>query len=115
VALGHLTRAPAGTLSGGQRKLLELARVLMGEPRLMLLDEPAAGVNPTLLDHIIDRILAINRRGITLLIIEHNMEMVARLCPRVLVMASGRLLAEGPPEAVARHPEVVEAYLGGGA
>ena len=112
VTLSRLAHAPAKSLSGGQRKLLELARVLIAEPRLMLLDEPAAGVNPNLLETIIDRIAAINRRGITLLLIEHNLDMVARLCPRVIVMAAGRRLAEGTPAAVTRDARVVDSYLG---
>ena len=110
--LAPLADRPAQVLSGGQRKLLELGRMLMADPKLLLLDEPAAGVAPALLDLIIDRIAAIRDRGVTLLLIEHNMEMVARLCSRVLVMAQGRLLAEGPPAAVVRDPAVVEAYLG---
>ena len=113
--LAHLAAQPAQVLSGGQRKLLELARVLMAEPKLLLLDEPAAGVAPALLDLIIDRIAAIRDRGVTLLLIEHNMDMVARLCSRVMVMAQGRLLAEGTPAAIARDPAVVEAYLGSAA
>ena len=113
--LAHLAQESAQVLSGGQRKLLELARVLMAEPTLLLLDEPAAGVAPALLDLIIDRIAAIRERGVTLLLIEHNMDMVARLCSRVLVMAQGRILAEGPPAAIARDPAVVEAYLGSAA
>ncbi len=115
VTLDRLAREPARVLSGGQRKLLEIARVLMAEPTVILLDEPAAGVNPSLLEVIIDRILEINRRGVTFLVIEHNMDMVARLCGRVFVMASGRLLTEGPPEEIARDRRVVEAYLGGAA
>ncbi len=115
VALSRLEREPARNLSGGQRKLLELARVLMAEPRLILLDEPAAGVNPTLLETIMDRILTLNRDGITFLIVEHNMELIARLCGEVFVMAAGRLLAQGPPSVVVRDPRVVEAYLGGAA
>ena len=102
-------------LSGGQRKLLELARVLMAEPRLVLLDEPAAGVNPTLLETIIDHIRDLHARGISFLIVEHNLDLVARLCSEVHVMAGGRLLASGPPEAVTRDPRVIEAYLGGAA
>jgi branched-chain amino acid transport system ATP-binding protein len=113
VTLDGLAGRPAHILSGGQKKLLELARAQMAEPALILLDEPAAGVNPSLLEVIIARILELNRRGTTFLLIEHNMDMVARLCGRVLVMASGRLLAEGPPDAVRRDPAVVEAYLGG--
>ena len=113
--LAHLAAQPAQVLSGGQRKLLELARVLMAEPKLLLLDEPAAGVAPALLDLVIDRIAAIRDRGVALLLIEHNMDMVARLCSRVLVMAQGRLLAEGTPAAIARDPAVVEAYLGAAA
>ena len=112
MSLKHLAREPARVLSGGQRKLLELARVLMGEPAMLLLDEPAAGVNPALLDLIIDRVAAIQARGITVLLIEHNMDMVARLCSRVVVMAEGRLLAEGTPAAVTADPAVREAYLG---
>jgi branched-chain amino acid transport system ATP-binding protein len=113
VGLGPLAEQPASVLSGGQRKLLELARVLMAEPKVILLDEPGAGVNPALLDLIVDRIAAINAEGVAVLLIEHNMEMVARLCPRVIVMAAGRTLAEGTPDEVARRPDVVEVYLEG--
>ena len=115
VHLTHLAQEPARVLSGGQRKLLELARVMMADPALILLDEPAAGVNATLLETIIDRIRDINQRGVTFLLIEHNIDMVTRLCHRVLVMASGQLLCEGTPEQVARDPRVIEAYLGGAA
>jgi len=113
VSLTHLADQTAVVLSGGQRKLLELARVMMAEPKVILLDEPAAGVNPALLDLIIDRIAAINAQGIGVLLIEHNMEMIARLCPRVIVMAAGRALAEGTPAEIARKPEVIEVYLEG--
>ena len=113
VGLERHAGEPAAVLSGGQRKLLELARVLMAEPKVILLDEPGAGVNPALLDLIVERIAAINAGGVAVLLIEHNMEMVARLCPRVLVMAAGRVLAVGAPEAVARDPAVVEVYLEG--
>lgn len=113
VTLSHLALEPARVLSGGQRKLLELARILMAEPDVLLLDEPAAGVNPALLDLLIDRILALNEAGKTILLIEHNMDMVARLCGRAVVMASGRLLAEGTPAEIAADPAVVDAYLGG--
>jgi branched-chain amino acid transport system ATP-binding protein len=113
VTLSSLENEPARILSGGQRKLLELARVLMADPQAILLDEPAAGVNPTLLELIIGRILDLNRTGTSILLIEHNMDAVSRLCGRVVVMAAGRHLAEGSPEEIARDPAVVEAYLGG--
>lgn len=113
VLLAKLQNEPARILSGGQRKLLELARILMADPEVVLLDEPAAGVNPTLLEFIIDRVRALNKQGKTILLIEHNMEMVARLCGRVVVMAAGKLLTEGTPAEASRHPAVVSAYLGG--
>ncbi|MFN4142862.1 ABC transporter ATP-binding protein [Aestuariivirga sp.] len=112
LTLSRLAHEPARVLSGGQRKLLELARVLMADPKVILLDEPAAGVNPALLEFIIARILDLNAQGTTILLIEHNMEMVARLCGRVIVMAEGRRLTEGRPEEVARDPQVIAAYLG---
>ncbi|KJS09171.1 MAG: branched-chain amino acid ABC transporter ATPase [Hoeflea sp. BRH_c9] len=113
VSLAHLEDQPAAVLSGGQRKLLELARVMMAEPRAILLDEPAAGVNPALLDLIIDRIIAINKLGIAVLLIEHNMEMIARLCPRVIVMAAGKALAEGAPSEITKRADVIDVYLEG--
>jgi branched-chain amino acid transport system ATP-binding protein len=113
VTLARLADEPARILSGGQRKLLELARVLMADPQIILLDEPAAGVNPTLLEVIIDRIQEINRRGTTFLLIEHNIDMVSRLCDRVLVMAGGRLICEGTADEVSQDPAVIDAYLGG--
>jgi len=112
VKLSHLAQEPARVLSGGQRKLLELARVLMADPSILLLDEPAAGVNPALLEFIIEKVLELNRQGKSILLIEHNMDMVTRLCHRVVVMAGGRYLTEGKPEDVSRNPAVVEAYLG---
>src|SRR5688500_18841945 len=103
----------AGTLSGGQRKLLELARALMLEPRLLLLDEPLAGVNRTLrrslLEHI-ERLRA--ERGTTILLVEHDMDVVMRHSDTVVVMADGRVVAAGPPAAVRRDERVIEAYLG---
>ena len=113
VTLARLAQEPARKLSGGQRKLLELARILMAEPRVILLDEPAAGVNPSLLEIIVERIIEINRRGVTFLVIEHNMDMVSRLCDRVIVMAAGKRLCEGTPAEIARNPQVIETYLGG--
>ncbi|MGE3873288.1 MAG: ABC transporter ATP-binding protein [Parvibaculaceae bacterium] len=115
LGLARLAREPARILSGGQRKLLELGRVLMADPRIILLDEPGAGVNPALLDTIIDRVAEINRRGITFLIIEHNMDLIARLCRHVFVLAAGRMLFEGAPQIAIQNPEVIDAYLGTGA
>jgi len=112
VGLTALALQPARVLSGGQRKLLELARVMVAEPKLVLLDEPGAGVNPALLDQIIDKVAALNRQGVSFLIIEHNMDLVMSLCSPVMVMAQGRLLVSGAPAKVLRDPRVVEAYLG---
>ncbi|MFN6954790.1 MAG: ABC transporter ATP-binding protein [Acetobacteraceae bacterium] len=112
VGLSRLAGEPAKVLSGGQRKLLEIARVMVAEPRLVLLDEPGAGVNPALLDVIMEKIAALNAQGVTFLIIEHNMDLVMSLCRPVLVMAGGRLLTEGEPDAVRADPRVAEAYLG---
>ena len=113
--LTRLADEPARNLSGGQLKLLELGRTLMSDPKLILLDEPGAGVNPTLLGQITDRIVELNRRGISFLIIEHNMDMVMNLCRPVVVMAAGRVLMQGEPEDVRRDPRVLDAYLGGSA
>jgi len=115
VKLDRLADAPARNLSGGQLKLLELGRTLMSDPSLILLDEPGAGVNPTLLGEIIERIAQLNVRGVTFLIIEHNMDLVMNLCRPVVVMAAGKLLMEGEPEAVRQDPRVLEAYLGSAA
>jgi len=112
VGLAALALEPARVLSGGQRKLLEMARVMVSEPRLVLLDEPGAGVNPALLDTIVDRIAALHQQGVSFLIIEHNMDLVASLCDPVMVMAEGRLLVSGSPREVLRDPKVMEAYLG---
>jgi len=112
VGLSHLIQQPARVLSGGQRKLLELARVLVAEPKLILLDEPAAGVAPPLLAIIMEKIAALNALGTSFLIIEHNMELVMSLCRPVMVLAQGRKLLEGAPEEVRRDPRVIEAYLG---
>ncbi len=102
----------ASALSGGQKKLLEIGRALMAEPKMILLDEPVAGVNPTLAREIGERLKALARDGLPILLIEHHMDMVARLCDHVIVMAEGRRLAEGTFEAVSNDPDVQEAYLG---
>jgi neutral amino acid transport system ATP-binding protein len=103
----------AGCLSGGQRKLLEMGRALMTNPKLILLDEPAAGVNPRLIHDICDRIITWNRQdGMTFLIIEHNMDVIMSLCDRVWVLAEGQNLAEGTPAEIQSNSQVLEAYLG---
>jgi branched-chain amino acid transport system ATP-binding protein len=109
---GH-SHALAGTLSGGQRKLLELVRALMAEPRILLLDEPMAGVSPTLRVELLEHILALRRRdGITLLIVEHDLDFVMRASDRVIVMNDGRVIAHGSPDEVRADERVVDAYLG---
>jgi branched-chain amino acid transport system ATP-binding protein len=114
VDLVRLAHEYAGRLSGGQKKLLELARTLMAEPRLVLLDEPAAGVNRTLMNRLAENIEVLRReRGITFLLIEHDMDLVMELCDPVIVMSEGRRLMQGRPEEVRRDPQVLEAYLGG--
>ena len=110
--LGQKHDELAGNLSGGQQKLLELARIMMIDPKLILLDEPAAGVNPVLIETLIDRILALQARGVTFLIIEHNMDLVMRICSPLIVMTQGRVIARGPPDAVRNDPRVLDAYLG---
>ncbi len=110
--LDHLAGEAAKNLSGGQHKLLELGRVLMSDPKMILLDEPGAGINPTLLGEIIERIATLNERGITFLIIEHNMDLVMNLCRPILVMANGKLLLEGDADTVRNDPRVLEAFLG---
>ena len=110
--LQEKANAQASTLSGGQQKLLELARVLVAEPRLILLDEPAAGVNAVLLETLVDRIVRLNRRGVTFLVIEHNIELVLTLCRPVVVMAQGKLIYQGDAAGVRRDRRVLDAYLG---
>ncbi|MGB5595548.1 MAG: ABC transporter ATP-binding protein [Crocosphaera sp.] len=102
----------AGALSGGQRKLLEMARTLMTRPKLILLDEPAAGVNPTLIGQICEHIITWNQQGISFLIIEHNMDVIMSLCNHIWVLAEGTNLADGTPEEIQQNSTVLEAYLG---
>lgn len=110
----HVRDELAGNLSGGQKKLLEIGRTMMVEPRVVLLDEPGAGVNRTLLAKLADVIQRLNQeKGYTFCIIEHDMDLVAQLCDPVIVMAQGKVLTEGTMDDVRRNPEVLEAYLGG--
>ncbi|HEY7268104.1 MAG TPA: ABC transporter ATP-binding protein [Solirubrobacterales bacterium] len=111
--LSDLAEDYAGTLSGGQRKLLELARALMAEPTLLLLDEPMAGINPTLGRRLLDHMQGLRREmGVSILFIEHDMEVVMNHSDRVVVMAEGRVIAEGEPHEVRRDKRVIDAYLG---
>jgi branched-chain amino acid transport system ATP-binding protein len=112
LGLASLAEAPGGELSYGQRKLVELAGALMSEPRLVLLDEPAGGVNPRLIEDIIARIRELNRDGVTFLIVEHNMDVVMGLSDSVIVMAHGEVLRQGRPEEVRSDTAVLDAYLG---
>ncbi|MCB1487321.1 MAG: ABC transporter ATP-binding protein [Bauldia sp.] len=113
VGIAELADLPAGRLSYGQKKLMDLAAGLMVHPRLFLLDEPAGGINPALLEMIIDRVQKLREQGITFLIVEHNMDMVMTVCDPVVVMAYGKVLAEGSPDAIQNNDAVLEAYLGG--
>lgn len=112
--LGMADRAGelAGNLSFGQAKLLEMGRALAADPTVLMLDEPIAGVPASEQGAIGDMIKAVNARGVTVVLVEHNMRMVMRLCDEILVMRSGRFLAEGTPAQIAAHPEVIAAYLG---
>ncbi|HQU27415.1 MAG TPA: ABC transporter ATP-binding protein [Acidimicrobiales bacterium] len=114
VGIAGLADLQAGALSYGQRKLLELAYVLVADPQVILLDEPAGGVNLTLINRIAEKIRALNAQGKTFLIVEHNMEFVMSLCDRVTVMHQGCNLVSGTPQEVRRDPRVLDAYLGGG-
>lgn len=114
VNLIHLRDEYAGNLSGGQKKLLELARTLMCDPKAILLDEPGAGVNRVLMSKLIDDIERVRRDlGVTFFVIEHDMDLITRLCDRVIVMSEGSKLAEGTAEEVRANKEVLDAYLGG--
>jgi len=111
--IGHLARAPATDLSGGQMKLVELARATMTDPDVLLLDEPVAGVNPTLAEKLKGYLRSLNDDGITVLLIEHDMGFIMDLAETIVVLDQGSVLVEGPPEAVRRDDRVVDAYLGG--
>ncbi len=110
--LAHVSDQYAGALSGGQRKLLEMARAVMARPALLLLDEPLAGVNPVLIELIMEHVLEFPGQGMSVLYVEHNMDVVMTMSDWVICLAEGRVIAEGPPEAVANDPEVTDAYLG---
>lgn len=112
MGLEGMTGEPAGNLSYGQRKLLELARTLMLNPSLILLDEPAAGINPTLIRKILAVIRALKGKGKRFLIIEHNMDVIIELCDWVFVLDAGAVIAEGPPAIIRDDPRVLEAYFG---
>jgi branched-chain amino acid transport system ATP-binding protein len=109
----HLANEYAGNLSGGQRKLLELARALLTDPEMLLLDEPFAGVNPTLEERLLDHVHDLRNEGYTFLIVEHDMDLIMENCEKVIVMHQGRILTEGTPEDVRNNEDVIEAYLGG--
>ena len=111
--LRRLEHELAGNLSVGQKKLLELARGLMADPQMFLLDEPGAGVNPTLMRRIVEYVEELRKRGTTFLLIEHDMDLVMNICDKVVVMNLGAHLAEGSPDVVRRDPAVLEAYMGG--
>jgi ABC-type branched-subunit amino acid transport system ATPase component len=110
--IDHLADEYAGNLSGGQRKLLEMARAMMVDPDMLLLDEPFAGVNPTLEDKLLDRIHQLREEGLTFLLVEHDMDVIMENCGHVIVMHQGTVLAEGGPEEIRDDDRVIDAYLG---
>ena len=110
--IDHLAHQYAGNLSGGQRKLLEMARALTTDPEMVLLDEPLAGVNPTLERKLLDRVHELREDGLSFLLVEHDVDVIMNNCERIIVMHQGRVLAEGPPAAIRSNERVLEAYLG---
>ena len=111
-SMAHMRDEYAGSLSGGQRKLLEMARALMVEPRMIMLDEPMAGVNPALTQSLLEHIKELRTEGRTVMFVEHDMDVVHDISDWVIVMAEGRVIAEGPPDVVGANPLVIDAYLG---
>ncbi|RQH00408.1 ABC transporter ATP-binding protein [Natrarchaeobius oligotrophus] len=111
--IDHLAGEYAGNLSGGQRKLLEMARALLTDPEMLLLDEPMAGVNPSLEKKLLSHIHELQDRGYTFLLVEHDMDVIMNHCEHVIVMHQGAVLAEGTPEEITANEDVIEAYLGG--